>query len=199
MKHLPIGVIEEARIKVLENARELIEEAELLLANGRAARAYSLAHLACEELAKIPMFVDVISKTLRGCSVDWVRFNKRLHSHVEKFSMLPVMSFLVSQELGNDAATGRLREDLERIRDYSNIKNYGLYADLRDDKFLKPSEVISDDYAKLMVKIALGFLDFFEKMEQATRGKSEEIVKSPEYKAFLRQLEGPLRGKKQNP
>lgn len=42
---------------ILDNARGLIADAELLESKGRFARAFSLAVLACEELAK-SMFVN---------------------------------------------------------------------------------------------------------------------------------------------
>ncbi len=45
MKTLTVNEIENARIKVLENARELVEEAELLLNNQRTARSYTLLRL----------------------------------------------------------------------------------------------------------------------------------------------------------
>jgi AbiV family abortive infection protein len=45
--------------EALANAGELLDEAELLLENEHYARAYFLAHIACEEMAKSPMFYRV--------------------------------------------------------------------------------------------------------------------------------------------
>jgi len=195
MKPLSIDVIEEGRVKVVENARELIEDAELLMENGRAARAYCLAYLAYEELAKIPVLIEVLSKTLRGISIDWGSVGKNLFKHYRKFRMASAMSLLVElrrRHVGNGTTLKRIGEMFNTMPDYSHKKDYSLYAGVRDGKFVKPSEVISDECAEVMIGIARSVLDYVEEEEEATQGKSEEIARSPEYEAFLDEMNSSL-------
>ena len=84
MRPLSVGEIEEARAGVLENSRELVQEAELQLSTRKHARAYALARLACEEMAKIPMVVRAATDSLRGRKADWAKVDRRLHNHSEK-------------------------------------------------------------------------------------------------------------------
>jgi AbiV family abortive infection protein len=154
MKPLSINEIEQARLKILENARELIDEAQLLLENRRFPRAYALAHLGCEELAKIPMLVRAATATAVGSRVDWHKLFKRLCSHSEKIKGFLVMDFVVSPEAEDDADTKRLLEDIKRMPDYNRLKNSALYAGLMDADFVKPSELISSELAAALVKLA---------------------------------------------
>lgn len=84
MSALSVAQIEEGRVAVIENARDLLEEAKLLLSHGRHARAYSLAHLACEEAQKEAMLTRAGLESARGIDVDWSKLHRRLHDHVEK-------------------------------------------------------------------------------------------------------------------
>ncbi len=63
MEPLSITQIFTASTKIMENAQELVEEAELLLEHDRNARAYALAHLATEELIKVQLLLPVACKS----------------------------------------------------------------------------------------------------------------------------------------
>ncbi|MFO1206918.1 MAG: AbiV family abortive infection protein [Burkholderiales bacterium] len=52
MNALSVAEIERLRALVFQNSVELLEEADLLFQHKRFARAYTLAHLSSEELAK---------------------------------------------------------------------------------------------------------------------------------------------------
>ncbi len=58
MKPLSINQIFSASSEIMENAQDLIEEAELLLKNNKYARAFALAHLASEELVKFNVTIQ---------------------------------------------------------------------------------------------------------------------------------------------
>jgi AbiV family abortive infection protein len=66
MNPLTITQLHAIQDAVVENAEELIADAELLQQHGRFARAFSLAVLACEELAKSPMFTGAVPRHCRG-------------------------------------------------------------------------------------------------------------------------------------
>lgn len=187
MRTLSVAEIESARIKVLENARELVEEAEILLSNERFARAYSLAHLASEEMAKIPMLVRAATDTLGGLEFNWAKLGRRLRNHAAKIKNILFVDFFHDPNTENDTDIKRLIEDLRRTPNYNKLKNWSLYTDLIHGAFLKPSEVISADLATAMVKVARGRLTFFEEAEAATQGNIEEIVKMPDFQAWLKE------------
>ena len=192
MKSLSVNQIEKARVTVLENARELVEEAELLLANNRFARAYSLAHLACEELAKIPMLVRAGAYTSRGLDVDRTKLDKRIRSHTSKLRLILLMDFLHDSEVEDDADIRRLKEDLQRIPHYNDLKNRSLYASLVDDAFRKPSDLIPGPIATIFLKLTRRRLAFFESVEQDTRGHLEEVANSSEFEAWLESIHHPV-------
>ncbi len=56
---------------VLGNAEELVDEAGILMERGRFTRAFALAHLACEELAKPPVFFTVAIMISYGDQIPW--------------------------------------------------------------------------------------------------------------------------------
>jgi len=65
------------------NAVELLEEAELLFERKRYARAFGLAVLALEELAKPPLLLNALFIE-KGDQKTWQAFWKALHSHQHK-------------------------------------------------------------------------------------------------------------------
>ena len=87
------------RSKILENSRELIEDAEVLLKENRFPRAFSLAHLACEEMAKLPMLARPSAEIIIGENVDWSKLNIRMRNHQYKILGILMNDFLVNPEL----------------------------------------------------------------------------------------------------
>lgn len=185
MKPLSVEQTKEGIAKSLENARELIKEAKLLLRYGWFARAYSLAHLGCEELAKIPLLFRAACDSSKGLCVDWKKLDKQLHSHITKTTVLAIYEYF-SDISGNDVNidVAKINEDIirslqSRTQEYNKLKNYSLYTSVRDGKFSKPSEVISDQRAKGTVELAHKFFVVIEQSQRAAYAKIDEIVKSP--------------------
>src|SRR5438094_4326761 len=108
MNPLTVEEIEDARIKVRENAHELLDEAELLLSNEKYARAYALAHLASEEMAKLPMLVSTAMNLLRGVEVDWKKFTSRFQKHETKIQGILIGDYLNDPNVESD-------EDIKRL------------------------------------------------------------------------------------
>lgn len=65
------------------NARDLFEDAQLLLKSRRIARAFGLCILCLEELAKIPLLINAVSLKRKEQKV-WKKFWKALRSHTLK-------------------------------------------------------------------------------------------------------------------
>jgi len=196
MKPLSIDQIEEARSKVLQNATELIEESELLLANDRFARAYSLAHLACEEMAKIPMLVRAATDKIQRRTVDWKKLDRRLRNHTEKITGILYIDYLVDPDVENDKDIKRLNESIAKVEDFNTLKNQSLYTTLVGDTFLRPSEAIPADLATGLVTLARNRLRFFQAIEIPTQGRLELMAKSPEFQRLSSIIDGMLKARK---
>jgi len=189
MKPLTPETIEAGRHKILSNASQLIEEAELLLKAGHNARAYTLACLASEELAKIPMLVRASASYLCDIEFDWGKLERKLKSHYRKLEGILGMDFLFASAK-NDIKL--LMEDWERIPSYNKMKNWSIYVSCEEGEFVEPADVIIKPLAAGMVKLAQHRLTAFNKMEKAYDGWLEEAQKNPklvsEMKLALRDL-----------
>ncbi|MDV2504482.1 MAG: AbiV family abortive infection protein [bacterium] len=184
MKKLTLSQIEEARVKILENARELIEDAELLLSKGRFARAYTLSHLACEEMVKIPMLVRAAIDTLHGIEFDWINLQRRLHSHQEKIDIISLIDSLFDPDMENNPDIKRLKDSSKRTPSYNKLKNYSLYTSQINNRFKKPSEIIDHEQSDSLLGGAKFLLKMFEAVEIPSQGRLEELSKHPLFKEY---------------
>ena len=189
MKPLTPETIEAGRHKILSNASQLIEEAGILLKAGHNARAYALACLASEELAKIPMLVRASASYLCDIEFDWDELERKLKSHYRKLEGILGIDFLFAS-----AKRGKkwLTEDWDRIPNYNKAKNLSIYVSCEKGEFVEPADAITKPLAAGMVKLAQNRLNAFNKMEKAYDGWLEKAQKNPrflsEIKASLRDL-----------
>jgi hypothetical protein len=96
--------IEDACEAAFANAVDLLEEADLLRANDRCARAYFLAHIACEELGKLPILTTAAVSQHIGHDVDWKRIDRVLRDHAGKIKQVLFMDSIVG---GQGLAQGK--------------------------------------------------------------------------------------------
>jgi len=190
MKTLTPENIETGRRKILSNASQLIEEAELLFNAGHNARAYTLAHLASEELAKLPMLVRAGFDSLCGVEINSDKLERKLKSHHKKLEGILAVDFLHGPEIRERADIKRFEEDLERIPDYNTMKNWSIYVSYIQEEFREPADIIIEPLAAEMVKLAKHRLSFFAKMEEISAGSLERMQKDP---AFLSKVESFIR------
>lgn len=87
---LTLAQISLGMLKCRENASELLSDAALLADEGRHARAYTLAHTACEELAKFFVLQLAGKRVAQANPLDWKRFWRRFRSHDSKITQLSV-------------------------------------------------------------------------------------------------------------
>lgn len=193
MKTPSISEIAVAIGKLFENARELLEEAELLLSHERFARAYTLAHLASEEIAKIPWLVDKAMATTNG--EEWTWEDVDSYSHKKKIRRG------LHQEIIQTFFTSTGEIDIEKLKKANEIadalnelKNSSLYVSLIDAT--KPSEVISKDRATEAIEITRRRLQQFEELEFHNSTQTEQRIiefsrstrDAPGYLKFLLEL-----------
>ena len=180
MDSIPVGKLDDARCKVLANASKLVEEAQFLLEGEYYARAYALAHLASEELFKLPMLLRAGASALVGADVDWTKLKKGLTSHRSKLRGILLIDFLHDRDTEGDADVERLRQDLLRIPRYNDLKNWSLYTSYIKEEFVEPAELISRTLSSVMVKLAKNRLAFFVEIEGILGNALEKMRNHPE-------------------
>lgn len=171
MRPLSIEEIESARVKLLRNAESLLAESQLLYAHGFFSRAYTLAHICCEELAKIPMLVGAGLDLANGDEVDWKKLFRRLTAHKEKIEAMHANDYFRSEIRADDSDLKRYEEALETTPHLNNMKNNSLYAGLVDDVFLEPAEMVAEENARELIAITGDRLGYFRVAEKASLGK----------------------------
>lgn len=148
MTALSFGKLEEAYIFVYENAKELLEESRLLFENKRYARAYALAQIAYEELAKLPIIYQEATRSFFKEGHDWKAFYKRLRSHESKNKQ----NYVFFQTMLNIKGDDSMNLEYDKIQDnlafVNHLKNVSLYADIKNNKFTKPAIEIKKSLAK---------------------------------------------------
>jgi len=175
----PISVeqIEEARLKILANAQSLLVEAELLFQHHHLARTYTLAHLACEELAKLPMLVTIGKKLVLGYAVDWKKLNRRFRNHSAKINNLHTLDYMCSEIQTDDSDVNDYYQALSSTASMNDRKNHSLYVGISDLGVVAPADVINLQIAEAMLNNAKSRLYQFEQAEKIV-GKITDAANS---------------------
>ena len=170
MRKLSLKQLVCARLKILENASDLIRDADCLFEEGRWARSAFLSHIAIEELGKYLMIMGAIVNHISK-QIDWKKFWKRFVSHRSKTQNIFFF----------DAALSPPEEDEEILRDFEKAESdsakfqkeklSSLYVDFRNDQFILPMDVVNEDTAKRAIENAKAVLDFFQNGENLVFSK----------------------------
>lgn len=163
VKDLTNAQIEEACEMAFANARDLLDEADVLREGEYCARAYFLAHIACEEVGKLPILIYAATAVRMGADVDWTRTDQLLRSHADKIKRALFMDSIVGEE-GLMEGKEAYDEDLKRLRTYTDVKNASLYSFHTEGRFYRPHEAISCELADGLLELARKRLDAFEAM-----------------------------------
>jgi AbiV family abortive infection protein len=195
----PIGAlttdqIEQACKAAFGNATELLEEAALLRDAGRCARAFFLAHIACEELGKLPILAAAALGGQFG-GVDWPRIDRALRSHRSKIAQALFMDSIVgNQTLAQGKAD--YEADLGRMRTYTDLKNAALYSSLIEGRFATPAEAVPCDFVDTFLTLARGRLGAFDAMymkpmrEPGSLARMVRRTESSEFRTAMEVLVG---------
>ena len=142
MQNMTIDDIIDGMVKIKLNAQSLSDEAELLLNNKYFARAYTLSHIAREEISKLYILFRIGIEVIAGKKYDNKKLQKRLNSHKSKIEFF---SFPI-------AIHSHKGEFVEKINER---KNNSLYVGWKDSKFQSPSEAISEHMSKRTVDLSI--------------------------------------------
>jgi AbiV family abortive infection protein len=137
------------------NAADLIGESSALLERGSFARAYALAHMAREELAKSIMLQAAGFKVLTGATVDWRDLMRRFRNHEDKLRLEGVINATLMSALGQpDMGVEALKLAAGAAKYRSQRKNTALYVELAEGNVSIPSEEFTQHQARRTWKLA---------------------------------------------
>jgi len=154
--------------KALSNASDLITDAEILLNNNRFSRAYTLYHLSMEETGKASMLFFFLLHDDYKNPKEQKRILKEFRDHKLKTQAAMSIDMLVAYLIENKAIKKKLIENLQEqernINHFNDLKNNSLYTSFINNKFYKPSQVISEQrvkYLKFYAEIRLSAIQQF--------------------------------------
>lgn len=156
--------VQQACEAALANADDLLAEADILREHGRCARAYFLAHVACEELGKLPVLTTAAVSEWMGNPVDWKRIDHALRSHGYKMKQVLFMDSLHHREGGVAQGQADYNADVKRMKTYLDFKNASLYSFQSVDMFATPQAAIPCESFDALRGLAQGRRDAFEGM-----------------------------------
>jgi AbiV family abortive infection protein len=146
--------------KAFQNACELLDESLLLFKGKHFPRAYVLAHLASEELAKVPIIYSTRVRLKGKEEIDWRHFNKRLTGHQSKLRSIALFDYMNDEvDLIKNSDVERYNNQLDFIKKYDLLKNMGLYSGYHENTVFKPSEQFDSKLAESMINLTKGRLE----------------------------------------
>lgn len=199
MKPLSAEQIELARRSVIENARRLFSDAELLFEHGRHSTALSLAVLASEECAKVPMLVGAWNQLASSQPVDWPSLGRRLTNHNAKLTVLDLCECLSAGVLEDRASLlMRLRETRPSvgIHPLNRRKQSGFYVSLNAGIVLSPADVLDAEGATRAlqtVRALIGFFDLADYFEWGQRSEPGQHMDGIKRRMLMEALDDFLR------
>jgi AbiV family abortive infection protein len=148
------------------NAGQLHREADVLRRSGSMSRALFLHQISLEECGKIEIIGGWATNLLLGGEVDIPRMTKAFRSHEAKNYANAYFAKLTPQELDarEQKDTKRAVEAFERLQEKfheesNSAKNASLYVDFKDNRFLTPSELITEEMVVGIAAVNAYFLD----------------------------------------
>lgn len=134
----------------IENARNLKDEAEILLEAGKFLRAYTLYQLSIEEIGKCQIvYLAFAEKRLGGDENKYLSGSPFLkHQQKTQKALMLEFGFYLYADIPDEERKAML---LQIIYDYNNVqklddlKNASLYVQLISNKFAEPSSAINLD------------------------------------------------------
>lgn len=139
MKKPSIKLVSESSISSVDNAKNLVKEADLLFQNHCYARAYFLSQIAIEELGKTSMLIASVQYP-NELKEFWKLFWKKFRDHDYKIGKAEIsrQNHRLNLQITGDNDEIFIqagRENMEKMK--------SLYVDILDDKVIDPQEQIS--------------------------------------------------------
>lgn len=145
-----------ARDKVIENAKNLFEEAQLLYTNERLSRAYFLFCICNEELGKSVMITSAIVELVNE-SIDWKKFWRRLRNHKDKTGTIEHLENIFISSDANFTEPNDIKKIIPELEEF---KMASLYSDMFQNDFFVPDEIIPRYIVDSLLELTLKRIDF---------------------------------------
>jgi len=148
--------------KSIENGNALLDEADILRTNSKYARTFALCQLALEEYGKMYLLFTLAIDKLLDNNINYNEFYDDYISHLEKAKFSynhHVMSFKLFEENTGNKFPEKFIENLEYIEQHvielNVAKNDSLYVSLRNQQFIVPTDIVTEELANDIYNIAL--------------------------------------------
>lgn len=151
-------------VAVKDNAFELLDDARILRANNKLARAYAAAYMACEENGKLSILLGAATQIIIGRPIDWKTTAKRFRSHDSKASQFMGLANaipILESAIGESQKSVDVNQLLFKAFVGVNVgpmlfqtRNASLYCDFVDGVFKRPSDVITSELVDRMINAA---------------------------------------------
>lgn len=154
---------------LLDNAEELILEADTLYGANLYPRSFALAHFAREELSKCIILHATGCRIWSGMEIDWKRTMKRLRDHKSKLRLETVQNSLFAAAMGEPDKSELMAKNVESFANYRNYKkNSSLYVGISGGIVTRPSETVSKNQAFRTIQLAKASLEQEKGLWEAT-------------------------------
>jgi AbiV family abortive infection protein len=180
--------------KSLDNARALIEEADLLSNDKRWARTVFLCHTAGEEFGKSIQCLTAVMDHARGV-LDFVKFRKRFLNHRAKTTTIRFFEAMVTPD-EDDNFMDEIKGLEEEVSYLTQGRNATLYSDMfSDGRAFAPNDVFSEKIAGDALSWAKGRLAMADVLikplleSNVLRSKDDELKKK--YDEFMSTMKDP--------
>lgn len=181
MEPLTVEGIEEAIPKLVENARQLLEEAGILFEAGHYPRVVALAQFAYEELGKVAILLGVGTQLWAGKSVDWKDVGHTLKDHPTKTAIMDALVWHGVPGLTFDEFVYTSKYTAKMS---NNLKNAALYVGLERGNSTLPSDYFTKDYAQGLLFDVRSSLDRYKWTVDKDYFSIERVAAIPGIKAF---------------
>jgi AbiV family abortive infection protein len=155
-----------------DNAISLIEDADLLFQNNRYTRAFSLSHLANEEIGKAILLFNLYITLLQGKreEVNFKVIEQEFRDHKSKINHSSFVDFMFNSEkkLSKEEKLVLIDKILKYMSvekgKHHNLKNNSLYVNFINGKFTNPQTLVSKSTALISLNKAKERAEKFYKM-----------------------------------
>lgn len=156
------------------NAKELLEDAEILKKNRKYARALSLAMLSLEELAKVPMLANTLLYP-KNAQRRWKNFWTSFTSHPDKQLIWSIYGEFL-KKVGITGYEDKYPSSLVPLLE--KFKQLGFYVNFFDNKFIKPDDFAKDnpEWIKWIFEITRKRIDDFSHLHSSL-DDSKRVIK----------------------
>ncbi|WP_304141338.1 AbiV family abortive infection protein [Mesoflavibacter zeaxanthinifaciens] len=164
---LEIDNLKEGILKNINNAQELIDEAEILYENEKYARAYLLSHFAIEESSKCGMLLKIIAFKIWNEKIDIKTVRKGFINHKEKIKNFKLL------EIFNENKIFDLKTEIGKLNDF---KNQSIYVNwTNENEFIMPNEIFNKEMTEEMIQKSLEYVKLYTKISIQLINNEAEI------------------------